>query len=421
MSTNNFVRRPILNDTPPIYLSADEAQRRETWCARNLEELNKLFNEYWEEVEIVGDETAANASALDRKIAQIVANYDANCMLDVVDADFTYNLWTDDGYAVLSANPRDAWSWSLNNYDRHVHGYCQRDLFASVLSAWGDLRTAKLLNRLLTAFEKTPHTHHLFSTPRRMAALLLQAVCTKDRSESVIILSLISDETWRGIVALAVGVTLVDRALRCVLLEICLHSGSHALDEREWQLVNDRAVETNIVVSASWPYIKNQFEAEITIVKRSFFPQTVRDYIRNDDYARVQSIVDDLSDDEQNAEEHKDFIDTGLSMIRRAGKRLCKGDIFRATLGLVSQGDEATINLPAYVILEIVKRALPECIFTDSTGTDSGLLRQYEVIQIIEAVVNFRRKVLERLELEKAQRGTLRIRRPNENVDDDNE
>ena len=420
MSTNNFVRRPILNDAPPIYLSANEAQRRETWCARNLSELNKLFNEYWEEVEIAGDETAVKDSALDRKIAQIVANYDANCMLDVVDANATYDLWTDNGVAVLSANPTVAWSWTFYNYTRSIHSYCQRDLFASVLIEWNDRRSVKLLDRLLKAFEKTPHTHRLFTTPRRMAALLLLAVCTFDYKACVILLSLISDETWRGIVALAVGVTLADRALRCILLEICLHSGSHALDEREWQLVNDRSVEMYIVVGASWPYIKNSFENEITDIKRQFFPQTVRGYINNDEYAKQHKISEydfDLTDEIQNAEEYKDFINTGLSIIRRAGKRLCKGDIFRVALGLVSQGDEATINLPAYVILEIIKKTLPDCIFTNRAGADSGLLKQHEVMPIIEAVVNFRRRML--AEREQAPRST-RIRRPNENVDDDN-
>jgi len=107
-------------------------------------------------------------------------------------------------------------------------------------------------------------------------------------------------------------------------------------------------------------------------------------------------------------------------MIRRAGKRLCKGEIFRTTLGLVNQAGGLDLGyLPTYAILRIVERALPDCIFSHAAGNYSGLLAEYEVVPIIEAVVNFARESRKQRLIEQPAR--IQRSRIEQSNDDDND
>ena len=425
MASDRLFRAQINAVAQPRYLTTFDVVRAKAWHRSKVEELTELFSGDFNRI--------GRMASIDEALERIVAEYDQYCLLDCVapPVEFSRGPWSYIKELPMPNEYSGSYAWSVRVFSDSLDTFCERDVFGYFFFRWTDYATVAAMNRLLLAFEKSARTHRLFSTPRRMAALLLTVACSDIDmyDQLIILLSLISDDAWRGIAALALRndykqikiATNTNRVLDYVLCQICRQYGAHAFNDAEMELLRQSsenmyaaAIRINPVVAGN---LDGRFDDE------KYDTDSIMRYVNDNElmsrgsYEDYQSIDEDLLEDPDN-NDFDEFIDSILDMLHRAGKRLCKGEIFRATTALVSQGDDSDINLPQYVILEIIKKTLPDCIFTNSAGDASGLLKQYEVVPIIEAVVNFRRRML--VEREQAPRST-RIRRPNENIDDDNE
>lgn len=387
MASSIFIKSPtplrVFNAARP----ADRARLEDMqdWNARMVDNLTRAYDSYAQE--------RISRSELDNVMANIIAGYDANCLLDALVTDGRtgrpYNIWDPDIEEGYGSTP--------GTVQREIETGAKLDVIVRIANYIVEFESddavpvmwLEMWRELIAAFAKKPRAHNLFTNANRMAHLLVYSTLLGKMADLVVWLSFLSDDTWREISTLALSGRLPSHLSRWILQDICFHFAVPAITQNDAKVLEDHSIVENGFMRAVFREDDAELLDEILRPLEGLPPsiEGILELIEGTDSREIVELNPTLFDIENEipGAVYKEY----NSILMQAGRRLCRSSMFRVILGLVS----ARPQLPVYELLPVIEKAFPACIYSDQDRNVTGIMQRAEVIGLIESVVRFHRGI----------------------------